>query len=567
MGVQVNATAPPTGRGTLRGPEGPPGERGPKGAKGDPGDPTELVAGLSPGEALSVDEDGAPTGLSVVSRDEVGVSPAQFGGVGDGVTDDTAAVQAAADAAEGGRLILPIGTTWLVDPIALKSHTTVQVDGTIKLIGQDAANLPAAFGVLYGYGSAEDHLENITITGFGTIDGNRRGMTNTEALGYDQEGINFKYVDGWRVENVTITDAIDSGLDIDHSTAGIAVGVRSHDNAGYGFHMSNGAVDNALIGCVATGNGVAQDRGGFDQYDWTSPQANRNRYIGCYAAGNNRNYRIGGVQAVMEGCISIDGAKPDEITANLSGSQPAPPLRRPVTPLATSIPATGATVDPEARAAVTEMRAALQSLGLVRSAPAAPTAWASDDFARTTTGTLGTASSGQAWTSAGFECNGTAAARTNEGYGVAHWSGIGTANVRLVTEITTGAERTSAGVRGRASGAHADAGYLVVDLADVSGTNGVRLRKKAGNGPNTDIVVNTDVEIEPSTTYELDVSFVGDTVLVRLDGVPVIWHVLSAADFAEFGGRGYFGPYSSRTATQDDGTTRWESFALYRLDA
>lgn len=78
VGVQVGVSAPPSPREPLRGPEGPqgpPGKPGPQGDPGPPGDPAELLNGLTPGEALTVDDDGRPTSLGLVaSRDALRVA-------------------------------------------------------------------------------------------------------------------------------------------------------------------------------------------------------------------------------------------------------------------------------------------------------------------------------------------------------------------------------------------------------------------------------------------------------------------------------------------------------------
>ena len=57
-----------------------------------------------------------------------------FGATGDGKTDDTLAIRAAASAlssAGGGTLLLPPGYVFLSQPINLTSHTVMQVAGTL----------------------------------------------------------------------------------------------------------------------------------------------------------------------------------------------------------------------------------------------------------------------------------------------------------------------------------------------------------------------------------------------------------------------------------------------------
>jgi polygalacturonase len=112
-----------------------------------------------------------------------------YGAVGDGVTDDTEAVQAAIDACaaanDGGTVLLTGGKTYLTKTIYLKSNMTFKIDEAtvIKCTGNkddfpyqtvDTDNFP-------GWGSSTKDArafifaykaENLRITGPGTIDGN-----------------------------------------------------------------------------------------------------------------------------------------------------------------------------------------------------------------------------------------------------------------------------------------------------------------------------------------------------------------------------------------------------------
>ena len=59
-----------------------------------------------------------------------------FGAVGDGVTDDAAAIQRAIDQCSdegGGRVLLPRCHTFLAGPIQLKSHVELYLEATATL--------------------------------------------------------------------------------------------------------------------------------------------------------------------------------------------------------------------------------------------------------------------------------------------------------------------------------------------------------------------------------------------------------------------------------------------------
>ena len=116
-----------------------------------------------------------------------------FGAVGDGVHDDTTAIQTAIGCLpENGRLIFPAGT-WLSRPLMLKSHITLELREGAALLGwpqrEDYPVIPGYvtdtkgeevhFGGFEGnavpmYQSllTAQYAEDITIVGPGTVDGN-----------------------------------------------------------------------------------------------------------------------------------------------------------------------------------------------------------------------------------------------------------------------------------------------------------------------------------------------------------------------------------------------------------
>ena len=104
----------------------------------------------------------------------------RFGAVGDGVTNDAAAIQQAIDrcTAEGGGVVLvPRGRTFVSGPVQLKSNVELHVEATavLKAHPDEGIYHLSAFGANEGEGMMwlyADGAENISITGKGTIHGN-----------------------------------------------------------------------------------------------------------------------------------------------------------------------------------------------------------------------------------------------------------------------------------------------------------------------------------------------------------------------------------------------------------
>src|SRR6478609_9303055 len=76
----------------------------------------------------------------------IDVTQAGYGAVGDGTTNDRAAIQRALDdvaADGGGTVVIPSGRTFLTGSLRIGSGTTVQLDGTL-LQSQDTADYSPA---------------------------------------------------------------------------------------------------------------------------------------------------------------------------------------------------------------------------------------------------------------------------------------------------------------------------------------------------------------------------------------------------------------------------------------
>jgi polygalacturonase len=106
-----------------------------------------------------------------------------YGAAGDGVTEDTAAIQAAIDAAPSGGVVWLHDGTYLSGTITLKANLTFYLDPTATLLGSgSAADYPDIFPPLSNSQKSNcrkalvyaQSASNLTITGGGTINGNGR---------------------------------------------------------------------------------------------------------------------------------------------------------------------------------------------------------------------------------------------------------------------------------------------------------------------------------------------------------------------------------------------------------
>ena len=142
-----------------------------------------------------VEHQGQEEEISFKTRTETCcVSVKDFGAVGDGVHEDTAAIQAAVNfVPEGGRIYFPAGT-YLTLPIALRSHITLELSEKAVLLGStererypilaevardpftgqetplssfEGNEVPAYMSLLHGA-----YARDITVVGLGRIDGN-----------------------------------------------------------------------------------------------------------------------------------------------------------------------------------------------------------------------------------------------------------------------------------------------------------------------------------------------------------------------------------------------------------
>jgi hypothetical protein len=168
-----------------------------------------------------------------------GASPASFnvkdyGAVGDGVADDTAAIRAAAAAASaGGTLYLPAGTyRWTAGDylLELAADMWVRGDGAATVLQSDSAT---PFGAIYADGVDRIRISDLTINCAGT------GTSDPGDVAFHR-GVRLIDCTGVTVSNVHIADCYNWALSLEHCTD---IDVRS-----VSFDTGHGAVPGGCDG-------------------------------------------------------------------------------------------------------------------------------------------------------------------------------------------------------------------------------------------------------------------------------------------------------------------------------
>lgn len=165
-----------------------------------------------------------------------------FGATGDGVTDDTAAIQATVDAipAAGGVLYLPTGGYKLTSDILLKTGVTVQGDGSnATVLTQTATNKNGL--TLSGDGPRYVSIRNLKLTGPSSGTGHGIQLTTTTATAVASCDLTSLFISGFGgngVETSTLITSVFSDVRVQGCT--------------HGFHLVSGT-SVSLISCYANG--------------------------------------------------------------------------------------------------------------------------------------------------------------------------------------------------------------------------------------------------------------------------------------------------------------------------
>ncbi|WP_454835122.1 M10 family metallopeptidase C-terminal domain-containing protein [Pseudomonas lini] len=223
-----------------------------------------------------------------------------FGAKGDGITDDTAAIQSAIDAAAaagGGQVYMPTGT-YIVsggeEPsdgcLMLKSNVYLYGDGmgatTVKVADGSDTKITGVIRSAYGEETHDFGVSNLTIDGnrdstTGKIDGWFNGYIPGEA-GYDSnvtlDSVEIKDCSGYGFDpheqtvNMVIKNSVSHGNGLDGFVADFLSNSTfenniAYDNDRHGFNIVTSTHDFTMTNNVAYdngGNGIVIQRGSED---------------------------------------------------------------------------------------------------------------------------------------------------------------------------------------------------------------------------------------------------------------------------------------------------------------
>lgn len=238
------------------------------------------------------------------------------GATGDGVSDDTAALQSALDDAAGRVLAVPPGR-YLTNRLWVRPGTRVELSGgaTLKFLPQLSTDWG---GVLNVAGTEGDPIRGVEICGSGIVDGS---AGEHESSHLNVEGIDLEHAVDCAVRGVTVVDAESEGIDFDASEDCTVDGVTLRSCGGFGVHLSHGNTRIRVVNALAVDCGHTHQRGGFDTHAIAGTNTTVDcSYVGCVAVDCYRGFWIKADRTSLTGCRSEGGTVNDLRISNGSGT-------------------------------------------------------------------------------------------------------------------------------------------------------------------------------------------------------------------------------------------------------
>lgn len=199
---------------------------------------------------VSNDKIKARQSISAAIFNGVAVSVAEYGTVGDGVTDDTAAIQSAIDAVDGAAVVIPQGT------YKVSGNLTIQNKANFKLIGHGATielsgdgSVAGGRGVKLAGTLANVEIAGLHIVGDGDYTHQHKGIWGNSGANLVDISMHHNVIEQVTVGisiNAELSGSID-GFQITDNVIKDVVGIAT--GYGYGIHCAYGA--NSVRGIIA----------------------------------------------------------------------------------------------------------------------------------------------------------------------------------------------------------------------------------------------------------------------------------------------------------------------------
>lgn len=211
------------------------------------------------------------------------VNVKDFGAIGDGVADDTSAIQNAIDYVyseyNGGIIFLPPGTYKITSRLELKFNCRLIGTHRDSVEIVQANDLAGIYAKQSLYGVTKIHIKNILLTG--------NYSSNTDANGIHLIGDDGINVISCELENIKV-EGFYNGIVIERPMTAKIEDIESKNNANDGFHIAGDGTSFTAINCFATGNGLN---------GWYVDDLSYSSLINCASDGNTGfGYHINGTQ-------------------------------------------------------------------------------------------------------------------------------------------------------------------------------------------------------------------------------------------------------------------------------
>ena len=229
-----------------------------------------------------------PPGPAGIPGDSV-INVLDHGAMGDGATNDTAAIQAALNTYAGKAIVFVpnTGNAYMVSGLTLPSGTDLLLYGTIKL-------LPNSLAFVVGVNNAN----SVTIRGNGIIDGN--GAAQATHPG-GMAGLSVYGSDNVKVSGITLQNAYNWNLNVVGSSTKVLIAGVTMLGGGNANEFAQGSSDCWLTNCVIDGTGMAD-------------------YAFCFYGGVTNSGAIG---SVVKNAGAGTGTAPPGIGVLSDSAQPA----------------------------------------------------------------------------------------------------------------------------------------------------------------------------------------------------------------------------------------------------